>query len=49
MKGVIIERAEIMKAFRDLLKYYETQEDNINTKAVKQALKGVLNHEENVH
>ena len=42
MKGVIVERAEIMKAFRDLLKYYENQDANINTNAVKQALTEIL-------
>jgi hypothetical protein len=34
-----------MKAFRDLLKYYENQDENINTNAVKQALLEVLEHD----
>ena len=42
MKGVLITRAEILKAYADLLKYYETQDENINTKAVKQALTKIL-------
>lgn len=42
MKGVLITRAEILKAYADLLKYYETQGENINTKAVKQALTEIL-------
>lgn len=34
-----------MKAFRELLKYYENQDANINTNAVKQALLEVLEHD----
>ena len=37
-KPVTISRNEILNAFKDLLTYYERQEQNNNTAAVKAAL-----------
>lgn len=45
MKGVLITRAEILKAYADLLKYYETQETTDNTKAVTKAIKEILKND----
>lgn len=45
MKGVSITRAEILKAYADLLKYYEAQATTDNTKAVTKAIKEILKND----
>ena len=48
-KGVFVSRSEILNAYMDLLRYYETAEETSNTKAVKNTLKEILNYDNNIH